>query len=115
MPERPLFVRLSGGGSGNGAAARWQDSTGGEYGVLLDLIHESCGLRDFRDFAGEARRFLGLARSDNAPLVVSSDPEPNIAGDSEAVAAQTQRVVRQGAVAFWHARGSLWEIIVGSF
>jgi hypothetical protein len=23
MAERPLFVRLSGGGSGNGAAARW--------------------------------------------------------------------------------------------
>ena len=94
-PGRSLFVRLSGGGSGKGAAGRWQDSAEGTHGDLLDLIRECCGLSDFRDVAEEARRFLGLARSDNAPLVASADPAPNIAGDSEAVAAQAQRAARR--------------------
>ncbi|HQT65897.1 MAG TPA: toprim domain-containing protein [Acidocella sp.] len=89
-PGRSLFVRLSGSGSGKGAAGRWQDSATGEYGDLLDLIRESCGLTDFRDVAEEARRFLGLARSDNAPLVASADQEPSIAGDLAATVAQAQ-------------------------
>ena len=89
-PGRSLFVRLSGSSSGKGAAGRWQDSATGEYGDLLDVIRESCGLTDFRDVAEEAQRFLGLARSDNAPLVASTDPEPSIAGDLAATVAQAQ-------------------------
>ena len=94
-PGRSLFVRLNGGGSGKGAAGRWQDSAEGTHGDLLDLIRERCGLTDFRDVVEEARRFLGLARSDNSPPVASADPEPNIAPDSEAVAAQVQRSARR--------------------
>lgn len=90
-PGRSLFVRLSGSGSGNGAAGRWQDSAEGTHGDLLDVIGKSCGLTDFRDVAQEARRFLGLARGDFAPLIPSADPEPNVADDSVAMAAQVQR------------------------
>lgn len=94
-PGRSLFVRLSGGSSGKGAAGRWQDSAEGTHGDLLDLIRESRGLTDFRDVAEEARRFLGLATGDFAPLVASADPEPDIADDSEAEAAQARRSARR--------------------
>ena len=94
-PGRSLFVRLSGGSYGKGAAGRWQDSAEGTHGDLLDLIRESRGLTDFRDVAEEARRFLGLAKGDNAPLVASADPEPDIADDSEAEAAQAQHSARR--------------------
>lgn len=76
-PGRSLFVRLSGNGTGKGAAGRWQDSATGQFGDLLDLIRERCGLAEFREVAEEARRFLGLARSDCAPSVsngVSTNP-----------------------------------------
>jgi hypothetical protein len=57
-----MFVRLSGPESGPGAAGRWTDSASTEYGDLLDVIRESCGLVDFRDVVEEARRFLRLPR-----------------------------------------------------
>jgi hypothetical protein len=57
-PVRSMFVRLSGPESGPGAAGRWTDSASTEYGDLLDIIRESCGLVDFRDVVEEARRFL---------------------------------------------------------
>lgn len=66
MPGRSLFVRLSGGGTGKGAAGRWQDAAEGTHGDLLDLIRENCGLIEFRDVAEEARRFLGLVGDDHA-------------------------------------------------
>ncbi|MDE1883718.1 MAG: toprim domain-containing protein [Rhodospirillales bacterium] len=59
-PGRSLFVRLSGNDTGKGAAGHWQDSATGQFGDLLDLIRERCGLSTFRDVADEARRFLGL-------------------------------------------------------
>ncbi|MCI0430210.1 MAG: toprim domain-containing protein [Rhodospirillales bacterium] len=61
-PGRSMFVRLSGPDSGPGAAGRWTDAASAEYGDLLDVIRESCGLVDFRDVAEEARRFLSLPR-----------------------------------------------------
>jgi hypothetical protein len=63
-PGRSMFVRLSGPESGPGAAGHWTDSALAEYGDLLDVIRESCGYRDFRDVADEARRFLGLLRTE---------------------------------------------------
>src|SRR5690606_26275879 len=45
-----------------GPAGKWVDEATGEYGDLLDVIRESCGLVDFRDVADEARRFLSLPR-----------------------------------------------------
>jgi len=61
---RSMFVRLKPKGVGGRAAGKWTDATTGEHGDLLDVIRESCGLVDFHDVANEARRFLGLPRSE---------------------------------------------------
>jgi hypothetical protein len=39
------------------AVGKWMDAATGEYGDLLDLVRETCGLVDFRDIANEARHF----------------------------------------------------------
>jgi len=57
-PGRSLFVRLS--GSASGKAGKFTDAATGEYGDLLDIIRERCGLTSFRAVADEARRFLAL-------------------------------------------------------
>jgi hypothetical protein len=59
-PGRSLFVRLY--ESPKGPAGKWTDAATGEHGDLLDIIRERLGLRDFRDVADEARRFLNLPR-----------------------------------------------------
>ncbi|MGY4430931.1 hypothetical protein ACVWWO_003408 [Bradyrhizobium sp. F1.13.1] len=61
-PGRSLFVRLQ--ESPKGPAGKWTDAATGEYGDLLDIIRESLVLRDFRDVAEEARRFLKHSRSE---------------------------------------------------
>src|SRR6267142_4170989 len=63
-PGRSMFVRLSGPDAGPGAAGHWADAASAEYGDLLDVIRESCGLVDFRDVAEEARRFLSLPHAE---------------------------------------------------
>jgi hypothetical protein len=50
---KSLYVHLSGPHKG-----RWTDAATAQYGDLLDLVRETCGLVDFRDVADEARRFL---------------------------------------------------------
>jgi hypothetical protein len=55
-----MFVRLQ--ESTKGPAGKWTDAATGEHGDLLDVIRESLGLRDFREVAEEARRFLKLPR-----------------------------------------------------
>lgn len=52
---KSLYVHLSGPQAG-----RWTDAATSQYGDLLDLVRETCGLVDFRDVADEARRFLSL-------------------------------------------------------
>jgi hypothetical protein len=59
-PGRSLFVRLQ--QSPKGPAGKWTDAATGEHGDLLDIIRQSLGLRDFREVAEEARRFLKLPR-----------------------------------------------------
>lgn len=59
-PGRSLFVRLSGPDYGKGAAGKFVDAATGEHGDLLDIIRETCRLREFRDVVDEARRFLSL-------------------------------------------------------
>ena len=54
---KSLYVRLTGPRAG-----RWADGATAEYGDLLDLVRETCGLVDFRDVADEARRFLNEPR-----------------------------------------------------
>ena len=66
-PGRSMFVRLSGPESGLGAAGHWTDAASAEFGDLLDVIRESCGLVDFHDVTDEARRFLGLPRPEPEP------------------------------------------------
>ncbi|TCR74090.1 toprim domain-containing protein [Rhizobium sp. BK376] len=52
---RSLYVHLVGPRAG-----RWTDSATGQFGDLLDLVRETCGLVDFRDVAEEVRHFLSL-------------------------------------------------------
>ncbi|MGY0576211.1 DUF7146 domain-containing protein [Bradyrhizobium sp. RDM12] len=66
-PGRSLFVRLQ--ESPKGPAGKWSDAATGEHGDLLDIIRESLGLRDFREVAEEARRFLKLPRSEQQPAL----------------------------------------------
>lgn len=61
-PGRSMFVRLL--DSPKGPAGKWTDAASGEHGDLLDIIRESLGLRDFREVAEEARRFLKLPRTE---------------------------------------------------
>jgi phage/plasmid primase-like uncharacterized protein len=55
---RSLYVHLAGPRVG-----RWTDAATGQYGDLLDLVRESCGLVDFRDVVSEARQFLNLPKT----------------------------------------------------
>ncbi|WP_027519234.1 toprim domain-containing protein [Bradyrhizobium sp. WSM1417] len=64
-PGRSLFVRLQ--ESPKGAAGKWADAATGAHGDLLDIIRETLALRDFREVAEEARRFLNLPRSEQKP------------------------------------------------
>ncbi len=54
---RSLYVHLTGPRAG-----RWTDAATGQFGDLLDLVRETCGLVDFRDVADEVRQFLSLPR-----------------------------------------------------
>ncbi|MER9712769.1 toprim domain-containing protein [Mesorhizobium sp. M0174] len=69
---RSMHVRLK--TSTKGPAGKWVDEATSEFGDLLDVIRESCGLVDFRDIADEARRFLSM------PL-----PRPQLRGRQPAV------------------------------
>jgi hypothetical protein len=55
---KSLYGHLSGPRKG-----KWADAATAQYGDLLDLVRETCGLVDFRDVAEEARRFLNEPRS----------------------------------------------------
>jgi hypothetical protein len=46
------------------STAHKTDAATGEHGDLLDVIRQSLGLRDFREVAEEARRFLKLPRAE---------------------------------------------------
>jgi Toprim domain len=79
---RSMFVRLH--DSSKGPAGKWTDAATGEHGDLLDVIRESLGLRDFRDVAAEARRFLKLPRLE--PQVASKAGRPPVATGSQEAA-----------------------------
>ena len=80
-PGRSMFVRLH--DSPKGPAGKWTDAATGEHGDLLDIIRESLSLRDFRETAEEARRFLRLPRP--KPEVVPKVARPAApAGSQEA-------------------------------
>jgi hypothetical protein len=91
-PGRSMFVRLSGPEAGPGAAGRWTDAASAEYGDLLDVIRESCGLVDFRDVAEEARRFLSLPRAE--PQRTSRPVRIPVAAGSQRLFAMSQPIRR---------------------
>jgi len=74
-----LYVHLTGPRAG-----RWTDAATGQFGDLLDLVREACGLVDFRDVAEEARHFLSL-------------PKPELLSSSIAYGADDRPVDRQPA------------------
>src|ERR1700733_12358934 len=80
-PGRSMFVRLH--DSSKGPAGKWTDAATSEHGDLLDVIRESLGLRDFREVAHEATRFLNLPRAEPRPVLKSMHP-PTLAGSKEA-------------------------------
>ncbi|MBN9244848.1 MAG: toprim domain-containing protein [Mesorhizobium sp.] len=57
---RSMHVRLK--TNAKGLAGKWVDEATLEFGDLLDVIRESCGLIEFHDVADEARRFLAMPR-----------------------------------------------------
>ena len=80
--DSSMFVRLQ--DSPKGPAGKWTDAATGEHGDLLDIIRESRGLREFREVAEEARRFLKLPRAEPEELV-SRPARPGVpAGSQEA-------------------------------
>ena len=100
-PGRSMFVRLSGPESGPGAAGRWTDSASTEYGDLLDVIRESCGLVDFRDVAEEARRFLCLPRAEPG-----GSPKHRVHACRRRIAGSGTAALRDIATDHRHARGA---------
>ena len=114
-PGRSMFVRLQ--DSPKGPAGKWTDAATGEHGDLLDVIRESRGLRDFREVAEEARRFLKLPRTEPelAPKRVRP-PAPSgsqeaarrlfaISGPIEGTVAETY--LQRRGIAHVHHGGSL--------
>src|SRR5580700_8213065 len=71
-PGRSMFVRLQ--DSPKGPAGKWTDAATGEHGDLLDIIRESLRLREFREVAEEARRFLKLPHTE--PELVTKPARP---------------------------------------
>ena len=105
-PGRSMFVRLSGPGSGPGAAGHWTDAATAEFGDLLDVIRESCGLVDFRDVAEEARRFLGLPKSERRLVSPGTKPAPRGSPESaRRLFAMSLPIAGTLAEAYLHARG----------
>jgi Toprim domain len=110
-PGRSLFVRLKGPESGKGAAGKWTDAATGDYGDLLDVIRESCGLVDFRDVANEALHFLSLPRSEPEPDH-QRQPSPESARRLFAMAQPISGTVVEGylrkrGITAFHGTGSL--------
>lgn len=71
---RSMHVRLE--AVGGKAAGKWVDEQSGEYGDLLDVIEQSCGLVDFREVADEARRFLSMPLPPPQPQPLGAMGQP---------------------------------------
>lgn len=83
---RSMHVRLK--AVGGKAAGKWVDESSGEYGDLLDVIEQSCGLVDFREVTDEARRFLAMPQPD-------LQSRPSVAGRQSAAARGSPEAARR--------------------
>ncbi|WP_299555712.1 toprim domain-containing protein [uncultured Tateyamaria sp.] len=106
-PGRSMYVRLDGSDASKGVAGKWTDAATGEYGDLLDIIRERCGLVDFTDVAAEARRFLCLPPPETRS---QSKPRPSAArvGSPEAARrlfAMSHPIAGTLAETYLHNRG----------
>ena len=104
-PGRSLFVRLH--DSPKGPAGKWTDAANGDHGDLLDIIRETLGLRDFREVAEEARRFLNLPHAEPQAVLKSVRPPATI-GSQEAARrlfAISIPIERTIAETYLHRRG----------
>src|SRR5690349_125487 len=81
-PGRSMFVRLQ--DSPKGPAGKWTDAATGEHGDLLDVIRQSLCLRDFREVAAEARRFLKLPRAEPGHVPKPSRPAATVGSQESA-------------------------------
>ncbi|MBA8801258.1 hypothetical protein FHW77_005013 [Agrobacterium sp. RC10-4-1] len=100
---RSLYVHLVGPRAG-----RWTDAATGQFGDLLDLIRETCGLVDFRDVADEARHFLSLPRPE--PVSSRGTDAYDFAPVERRTGVQAQRLFRMtqplaGTLADTYLRG----------
>ncbi|PZM12936.1 DUF7146 domain-containing protein [Rhizobium tubonense] len=84
---KSLYVHLSGPRKG-----RWTDAATTQYGDLLDLVRESCGLVDFRDVADEARRFLNEPQA--RPVSSRRDDTPDSRPAERPAAERARRLFR---------------------
>src|SRR5262245_56420986 len=57
---RSMHVRLK--DNARGRAGKWVDEAAGDFGDLIAVMDHRCGLEEFREVAGEARRFLAMPR-----------------------------------------------------
>ena len=71
---RSMHVRLK--SNAKGPAGKWVDEATSEFGDLLDVIRESCGLVEFRDVADEARRFLNEPHAELDPPAPGAQRQP---------------------------------------
>ncbi|PTV71502.1 DUF7146 domain-containing protein [Agrobacterium pusense] len=100
---RSLYVHLVGPRAGC-----WTDAATGQFGDLLDLIRETCGLVDFRDVADEARHFLSLPRPE--PVSSRGTDAYDFAPVERRTGVQAQRLFRMtqplaGTLADTYLRG----------
>ena len=104
-PGRSMFVRLQ--DSPKGPAGKWTDAATSEHGDLLDIVKESLGLRDFREVAEEARRFLNLPRDEPQPYLKSVRPPATIGSQEAARRLFAISVPIEGTVVetYLHRRG----------
>lgn len=106
---RSMHVRLK--AVGGKAAGKWVDESSGEYGDLLDVIEQSCGLVDFREVAEEARRFLALPLPPPQPPPLGTQRQPAAARGSPHAArrlfAKSQPVAGTLAERYLACRGIL--------
>jgi hypothetical protein len=114
-PGRSLFVRLR--ESPKGPAGKWTDAATAEHGDLLDIIRLCRGLRDFREVAEEARRFLKLPRLEQqlahrpirsrAPARSQEAARRLFAISSPIEGTMVERYLQARAIAHVHHGGSL--------
>lgn len=102
---KSLYVHLTGPRRG-----RWTDAATAQYGDLLDLVRETCGLVDFRDVAHEARRFLcepNLASPEKGDTLTSQPVDRPAAERARRLFRMTQPLGHTLADSYLRQRGIL--------